>query len=124
MRSSELFEILDSGEELGALSEAIAPAMVDFRAGLSTQGGVAPIQVETEGQEFTITSAHIQRICEEFLAGRLDETEVIYVSTALELSPDFKIVSEGVEEALSLLSDPVANGPLSREVVEALLRSL
>lgn len=124
MRSSELFEILDSAEEVGALRQAIAPAMPAFRAGLAVRGGSAPIEIETEGREFRIAEIHVRKLCEEYLAGRLDETELSYVATALELSPDFVMASEGIEEAISLLSDPVANGPLSREVAETLLRSL
>jgi len=124
MRSSELFEILDSAEEVSALRQAIAPAMPAFRAGLQLRGGSAPIEVKTEGREFRVTEAHVRKLCEEYLAGRLDAAELSYVATALELSPDFVMASEGIEEAISLLSDPVANGPMSREVAEALLRSL
>jgi hypothetical protein len=124
MRSSELFEILDSTEEVGALRQAIAPAVASFRAGLSVRGGSAPIDIKTEGREFRITEVHVRKLCEEYLAERLDEVELSYVATALELSPDFVMASEGVEEAISLLSDPAANSPMSREVAEALLRSL
>ena len=54
----------------------------------------------------------------------LDEAELSYVATALELSPDFVMASEGVEEAVSPLVKPGCERPLSREVAEMLLRSL
>lgn len=122
LKSSELFEILNSGEELGALRNAISPAMPAYRAGLAVRGRTARIFIETEGKEFSIAEVHVQTVCEEYLAGRLDEEEVTYVMTALELCPDFRFVSEAIEEAVSLLSDSVANGPLSREIVETILR--
>jgi hypothetical protein len=124
MRSSELLNLLESGEEMGALRAAIGPSMPDFRAGISLRGASAPVRLETEGKELPVTELHIRRICEEYLAERLDEEEVAYLATAIELCPDFKLVSEVVEETVSVLSDPVANGPLSRALVERLLGSL
>jgi len=124
MRSSELYEVLDSDEEVAALRQVIAEAMPAFRRGLSRRGGSAPVEVATEGKNFFVNEVHVRKVCEEYLSGRLDEAEVAYVTAAIELCPDFEMASEGVEEAVSLLSDPVANGPLSRDDVETLLRSL
>jgi hypothetical protein len=124
VRSSELFELLESDEESGGIRQLLAADMPEFRAGLERRGSVAPVRLRTEGIDLPISEPHVRRICEEYLAGRLDEQEVEYVATALELCPDFRMVSEAVEELVFRLSSPAANGPLSREVVEAILRSL
>jgi hypothetical protein len=122
VRSSELFALLESGEEVGAIRQLIAADMPAFRAGLGGRGGVAPVRIQTEGVDLPITETHVRAICEEYLAGRLDEQEVEYVATAIELCPDFRMVTEAVEDWVSVLSESASN--VSREVVESILRSL
>jgi hypothetical protein len=50
--------------------------------------------------------------------------EICYLTTVIELSPDFSVPTDKLEEAISLLSDPVANGPLTKELVREILDSV
>jgi hypothetical protein len=54
----------------------------------------------------------------------IDEIELGYIATALELAPDFQFVSKEIEECAFFLSTPEANGPPLPEIVPAVIRAL
>jgi hypothetical protein len=124
MRSSELHALLDRPDDIGGLRTAISSAMPAFRRGLAERGRSAPIVVESEGANLLVTEAHVAHLCEQFLTGDLDEAELEYVASALDLCPDFRCASSAVESAVFSLADPVANGPITRDSVRELLQSM
>jgi len=124
VRSSELYDLLDRPDDVGGLRTAISGAMPAFQRGRAERGRSSPIVINSEGLDLLVTGAHLAHLCEEFLQGQLDALELEYIGTALELCPDFRCASPAVEEALFLLSTPVANGPLTPESVREIIRSL
>ncbi len=98
--------------------------MPEYRRGLAERGGSAPVRVRSCSTQLTVEAQQISELCSAYLSGHLDETEIEYIADALLLCPDFRPESATVEEAIFLLSDSVANGPLNRETVVELQRLL
>ncbi len=80
--------------------------------------------VETDGSDLPITEDHVRHLCEDYLADRLDELEIAYVASALELCPDFRCTSSTVEEAVFRLAGPEINGKITREIVREIFGEL
>ena len=124
MRSSDLYALLDRPRGPGDLKAAVAAGIPDFTRGLAERGRSAPVCVQSEGLDLLLTEAHVAELCRRFLSGHISAVETEYIATALELCPDFRAESESVSEAILLLADPVANGPLTQESVSAVLHSV
>ena len=95
--------------------------MPEFRRGRAERGRSSPIIVQSEGLDLLVTEIHVEHLCEEFLRGNLDASELEYITSALELCSDFRCASAAVEEALFLLSTPGANGPTTSQSVREVL---
>lgn len=124
MRSSELIGLLELQEAVHELKRRLAPSLTAFRKGLAIRGGSAPVELITEGKRIVVKALHIRRVCEEYLAGFLDEVEVEYIATALALCPDFAAESEDVQDAIYSLSDLRQCKPHERNKVNEILDSL
>jgi hypothetical protein len=120
VQARDLYQLLSTPDDGGALREAIAPAMPAYRRGLAEGGRSAPVVVECDGALLVIAAPHLTTLCEAFLAERIDEAELGYLATALDRAPDFRFVSVKVEEIAFLLS----SGTASSEAVNAILRIL
>lgn len=96
------------------LKELTGDRVSEFKKALSKKGASAPIQMETEGELFIVDNDQVLRLCDDYLQDRLTGIDVDYLASALELSEDFVFASKVVEEAVFLLTDPVVNGPLSK----------
>lgn len=62
-------------------------------------------------------------MCEEYVAGRLDNVEIAYIATAIELCPDF-VMSERIREAGEYLAEFSTDSPLTSDQVSEISRSL
>lgn len=83
-----------------------------------------PIYIGATGKDLLLTAAHVERLCQEYLDGHLDEVELEYVASALELCPDFRCASPAIDEAVFFLADSVANGPITPKSVREILQML
>jgi len=120
MRARDLYQLLGTPDSGEALRKAIAPAMPEYRRGLTESGGPAQVAIESDGTLLTIAATHLVTLCEGFLAGHLDAVELGYIASALEAVPDFHFVSRKIEDITFLLS----KGTASTEAVTAVLRVL
>lgn len=98
--------------------------MGEFRRGMAELGRSMPVYIETTESELIVTATHLDRLCQEYLDGHLDEVELEYVASALELCPDFRCVSSAIEDAVFYLANPVANGSITPESVREIVQML
>jgi hypothetical protein len=124
MLTRELYQLLGTSGAGPALREAIASAMPAYRQGLAEKGRSCPVVIDSDGSLLVIATSHLIVLCEAFLDEQIDEVELGYLATALELAPDFRFVSEDVEDITSFLSSPESNGPITRDAVTKILRIL
>jgi hypothetical protein len=120
----DLYKMLGTPRNGGALREAIAPALPAYRHGLAERGRSCPVVIQCDGSFLTIAASHVAALCEAFLDEQLDAVELGYVATALELAPDFHFISDEVQECTFFLSSPEVNGSAANESVSTILRVL
>jgi hypothetical protein len=123
MLARDLYQLLGTSGSGPALREAIAPAMPAYRRGIAEKGRSCPVVVDSDGSLLVIATSHLIVLCEAFLDEQIDEVEVGYLATALELTPDFTFVSDDVEDITSFLT-PEASGPITMDSVTKVLRIL
>ncbi len=120
MKARDLYQHLSTPNNGEALREAIAEAIPAYRSRLAELGRSAPLDIECDGALLVIAAPHLTRLCEAYLARHLDAVELSYIATALDLAPDFRFVSDMIEEFAFLLS----SGTPNVEAVTAVLRLL
>jgi hypothetical protein len=123
LKSSELNNLLSASENGAKIKEAIQSAIPSFRRGLSETGRPAPIDLQDEGQNYPITKYELQNLCNWYLNNVLDEIELEYIASALELSEDFEY-EVNIAEELFLLATPEINEPITNELVNNMLKRL
>ena len=124
MLARDLYELLSGQGSTAGLRAAVAPAMPDYRRGLAEHGRSCPVAVDSDGSLLVVAASHLERLCTAFLNEEIDEIELRYIATALDLASDFQFVSKEIEECAFFLSTPEANGPPLPEVVPVILRVL
>jgi hypothetical protein len=120
----DLHELLCAQESTARLRAAVAPAMPEHRRGLAERGRSCPVSITSDGSLLVVAAGHLERLCTAFLNEEIDEIELRYIVTALDLAPDFQFVSKEVEECAFFLSSPDANGPPLPQIVPAVIRAL
>jgi hypothetical protein len=98
--------------------------MPAYRRGLAERGRVCPVEVASDGSLLVVSRPHLEKLCLAYLSGDIDEVELSYVATALELTTDFQFVTKELEECAFFLSSPELNGEPLSKVVPAVLRAL
>ncbi len=124
MHVSLLARFLEGQATVVEVKRVIAVPMAAYRENLRKVGSSRPIVIDRDERIFQIEARHVKRLCEEYLCGNLDEIEVDYLATAIQLIPELSYASEAVEDAIFLISDPEVNGPLSKSLVLEVLNSL
>ena len=124
MLARDLYELLSAQESTAGLRAAVGPAMPEYRRGLAERGRSCPVFVSSDGSLLVVAASHLERLCTAFLNEEIDEIELRYIATALDLASDFQFVSKEIEECAFFLSAPEANGPPLPEVVPVILRVL
>jgi hypothetical protein len=119
-----LYELLSEPESTAGLRAAIAPVMPEYRLGLAERGRPYPAFVTNDGSLLVLAASHLERLCTAFMNGEIDEAELRYIATALDLATDFQFVSKEIEECAFFLSAAEANGPPLPKIVLAVLRAL
>ena len=124
MLARDLYELLSAQESTAGLRAAVAPAMPEYRRGLAERGRSCPVFITSDGSLLVVAASHLERLCTAFLSEEIDEIELSYIATALELASDFQFVSKEIEECAFFLSSPEANGLPLPEIVPAVIRAL
>lgn len=83
---------------------------------LCKKGAAGPVHLWGKNADFLIDNRHVMRVLEGYVSGDFNEWDVYYILTALELDETFRFKNEKIEEIISALSDPAANGPISIEI--------
>ena len=120
----DLYELLNVPGATAGLRAAVGPAMPQYRRGLAERGRSCPVFITSDGSLLVVAASHLERLCTAFLNQEIDETELGYIATALELAPDFQFVSKEIEECAFFLSSKVSNAPKLSEIVPVVLRAL
>jgi hypothetical protein len=105
MNSSELIGYLEEDGSIVRLKKEIAPFIKEFYDGLRLKGGSAPIIITIENKDVPVGPGHLKRLCLGYLDGILDVTELEYIASALDISPDFKFSTNDLRESIRELSD-------------------
>ncbi|HIG72493.1 MAG TPA: hypothetical protein EYG08_03520 [Myxococcales bacterium] len=124
MLARDLYEFLGAQESTTELRAAIAPAMPEYRRGLAERDPSSPAFITSDGSLLVLAASHLKRLCTAFLKGEIDESEISYIATVFDLTPDFQFISKEIEECAFFLSASEANGPPLQKVVPAVLRAL
>jgi hypothetical protein len=106
--------------DIPAIQLAIAPDLAAFRRGLQERGRGAPVALHADQSGLIVTARHLLCLAEARLSGALDAAELMYVATALELSPSFRFESESVRDVAQVLAERDATTSDLREVVDNL----
>ncbi len=123
MKASTLVAVLEGRVPIEVFMREISDEVENFRVGLQKKGSSNPIYVTEDIDGFCIEPAHVRCLSEAFLEGQLDEIDLGYVLTGIELSQCFDISSESLEQVVSHLCE-LAETPLTRDYVLGQLRSL
>lgn len=123
LTSSELNSILSSPSNCSKLKLAIQDDLPEFRRGKYIIGGTSPISLKDVGNNFILTKSELANLCNCYLNNAIDEIELEYVASALELSDDFEYEQE-IDEEIFLLATPEINGQINKELVKNILHRL
>lgn len=123
MDASILINFLEGKEKSSFFKKTIAEETYKFKQQLKKLGASVPTMVTGYDSinKFSVEQQHIKRICEEYLNGCLDEYEIEYITSALELQECFVPVSEKIEYSIFLLAEPVCNGSIDKEKVQEIM---
>ena len=127
MKLSFLKNYLEGNERVATLQTQIADPLKEYREKSRIVGASCPVILDSDLSEFIICREHVIKLCDAYLSGQLDEVEVDYLGSGLQLvaaAHDFQFESDTVEEALSFLCDPQVNGPLTKPIVQEIRDSL
>ena len=99
---------------------AIQNALPEFRRGLSETGRSALIDLQDEGNNFVITKYELLNLCNWYLTDVIDEVELEYLASAIELSEDFEY-DVRIGEEIFLLATPEINHPISKDLIRQMV---
>ena len=124
MKTSFLAKYLDSTMSLEDLKKYIDEPVSFIRDSSKETGASIPIEIESDLSGYVVLAGQVKKICQDFINRRLDEVELNYLTTVIELSESFSFESELIEDAVSILSDSTSENPLTNEVVMGVIRGL
>lgn len=126
MKLSELRAFLDDKMSVDTFKALILPEVDEYQKRRLAKGGSIPITVINDA-EMVASARDVSRVCEAYIQGGLNDTELAYISDALLLSnfaQDVAFLGKGLRDVLGQLTDPEINGPLDKEKVVDLLIKL
>ena len=124
MKTSFLAKYLDSTMSLEDLKKYIDEPVSFIRGSSKETGASIPIEIESDLSGYVVLADQVKKICQDFINRKLDEVELNYLTTVIELSESFSFESELIEDAVSILSDSTSENPLTNEVVMGVIRGL
>lgn len=121
MKLSFLIDFLEGRVSVSSLRDQFAEPLKKYREKGKVRGTSRPVVLYADLSDFTVRQEHVACLCDAYLAEQLDEAEVDYLGSGLQLvaaSKEFYFETAKVEEDLSLLCDPEINGPLTKALVQ------
>jgi hypothetical protein len=100
---SSLLVLLEGGD-VSRLRARIAEPLRAFGRGLAERGRSAPIELAITGKSTLVTREHVAALLNAYVGHELSATELRYLATAFDISPDAKYGSEVVCQAVSSLA--------------------
>jgi hypothetical protein len=102
------------------LKELISEEVREHQHLINKKGASAPVYV-IEDCQVNVTSGELSILCNAFLNRELNHGEIAYIVDAMLLSEHVIFESEQLEDLFFSLTDPVANGELTDDVVRSML---
>ena len=127
MKLSFLIKFLEGEESVLSLREQLAAPLKEYRGKSTIVGASCSVVIYSDISGLTISREHVIKLCDAYLLDQLDEVEVDYLGSGLQLVAamhDFQFESDRVEGALSFLCDPQVNGPLTMSIVQKIKEML
>jgi hypothetical protein len=122
MKLSSIALLLDRKITPSEISQSMRAELAEHVKGLSVVGGVASVYV-SEDADVLLNESGVALLCELFLSQELTAQEIAYIADILQMSDRLDIPSAWVADALSKLTDPEINGPLTVERAQVILRA-
>ena len=125
MDSSTLIRFLKGEEKVNKLKKEILEGVDELRRNLNKKGYSSSIYLNDDGKKFIVKKWHIQKLCDFYLNNDLDQVELCYLTTAMELCEGIVFESDDIEDAISLLSsDPDPNYPLNKKELFEIIENI
>lgn len=127
MKFSFLINFLEGKVSVSSLREQFAVPIQEYREKGKIRGTSRPVALYSDLSDFTVCRGHVASLCDAYLAEQLDEVEIDYLGSGLQLVSDaqgFKFETAKVQEALSFLCDPAINRSLTKPIVQEIRDSL
>jgi hypothetical protein len=115
-----LREFFEERIDATALHAMIARETQLFGARMEGGETCIPLYGSHGNFQFTVRTGHIKLLCHAYLSGALSAWDTYYLCDLMMLSPAFTPASAPVEEAIYLMSDPVAQRPVSRDAARTI----
>jgi hypothetical protein len=122
MKLSSIALLLDREITPSEISQSMRAELAEHLKGLSVVGGVARVYV-SEDADVILNESGVALLCELFLSEKLTAQEIAYIADILQMSDRVEFSSTWVADALSELTDPEINGPLTVERAQEILRA-
>jgi hypothetical protein len=122
MRLTELQDYFSNPGLTGVsrLKELISEEVREHQNLMKKKGASAPVYV-IEDCHLSATGTELSILCRAFLNRELNQEEIAYIVDAMLLSEHVIFESEQLEDLFFSLTDPVANGELTDDVVRSML---
>lgn len=121
MKSSSIKLMLNGELPYKDFKLIISKEMGEYLSGGKERGKSRPVYLD-EDVDLFIGERDLKALCEAFLNGFLDESEINYTADAILLSNRVTFESESVSDRIGFLTDPEINGSLSKENIEKLMQ--
>jgi hypothetical protein len=121
MHSLELYNLLGGSDNAGKVKLAIADAIPEFKRGLSERGRSAPIKIISDNRSFVIQETHLSNLCSWYAQGQIDDIEIEYIASALDICSDYEFADAHIEDAIKSLSDFMYDGRDTLKIVQKIL---
>ncbi len=88
--------------------------MDEYTRGINSVGSSVEIEV-VEDRKLTIGPKEVKKLCELFVANKLNSSQLGYIADALQLCESVDFTEEVVADTVAEFTDPEVNGPFTYE---------
>ncbi len=110
MYKQDVIDYLNNKIEFNSFKNSIQSELALYKTGLEKKGSSIPIIYDGDREKINIGEKHIQRLCNDFANGIIDEYFIGYISDALLLSENTIFYNDEIRDKFELLSEFVTNG--------------
>ena len=114
MRLSQLFKLLAGEIQPEVFLDRFRLPLDEYTRGMNSVGSSVEIEV-VEDRKLTIGPKEVKKLCELFVAQKLNSSQLAYIADALQLCESIDFTEEVVADIVEEFTDPEVNGPFTRE---------